>query len=123
MLGLSGSLSYAVFVCLCICTFVFVRLAHGNIIFLYYWMKSFQKMYGSYGLKHHTVERLPCGMDERRQTREDKATQPLDAGWRSFAICQKKICQNLIKIIPSGLVYCTGFMKNGSPEVQKSMKS
>ena len=41
-------------------------------------------MYGLYGLKHHTVEMLPCGTDGRR-TREDKATQPLDAGRLSFA--------------------------------------
>ena len=41
-------------------------------------------MYGLYGLKHHTVEMLPCGTDEQ-QTREDKATQPLDAGRLSFA--------------------------------------
>ena len=54
---------------------------------------SFQKMYGLYGLKHHTVEMLPCGTYGRRrtttndeQTREDKATQPLDAGRLSFAI-------------------------------------
>ena len=42
-------------------------------------------MYGLYGLKHHTVEMLPCGTDGRR-TREDKATQPFDAGRLSFAI-------------------------------------
>ena len=42
-------------------------------------------MYGFYGLKHHTVEMLPCGTYGRRQTREDKATQPLDAGRLSFA--------------------------------------
>ena len=48
---------------------------------------SFQKMYGLYGLKHHKVEMLPCGTDdERRRTREDRATQPLDAGRLSFAI-------------------------------------
>ena len=49
---------------------------------------SFQKMYGLYGLKHHTVEMLPRGTDGRtnEQTREDNATQPLDAGRLSFAI-------------------------------------
>ena len=52
-------------------------------------------MYGLYGLKHHTVEMLPCGTDgrtnDKRQTREDKATQRLDAGRLSFAIfvCEK----------------------------------
>ena len=40
-------------------------------------------MYGLYGLKHHTVEMLPCGTDKRR-TREDKATQPLDDGRLSW---------------------------------------
>ena len=40
-------------------------------------------MYGLYGLKYHTVEMLPCGTG--RRTREDKATQPLDAGRLSFA--------------------------------------
>ena len=40
-------------------------------------------MYGLYGLKHHTVEMLPCGTDGRRQrTREDNATQPLDDAYR-----------------------------------------
>ena len=46
-------------------------------------------MYGLYGLKHHTVEMSQCGTDGRtdeRQTREDNATQPLDAGRLSFAI-------------------------------------
>ena len=45
-------------------------------------------MYGLYGLKHHTVEMLPCGTDDddERRTREDNATQPLDAGRLSFAI-------------------------------------
>ena len=43
-------------------------------------------MYGLYGLKHHTVEMLPCRTG--RRTREDKATQPLDAGRLSFAIIE-----------------------------------
>ena len=45
-------------------------------------------MYGLYGLKHHIVEMSPM-RDERmnkRRTREDRATQPLDAGRLSFAI-------------------------------------
>ena len=33
MLGLSGTLSYAVFVYLCICIYVFAHLTHGSIIF------------------------------------------------------------------------------------------
>ena len=43
MLGLSGTLSYAVFVHLCICIFVFALLAHGNIIFDILEQSSFQK--------------------------------------------------------------------------------
>jgi len=48
MLGLSGTLSYAVFVyCvfvyLCICIFVFALLTHGNIIFDILEQSSFQK--------------------------------------------------------------------------------
>ena len=43
MLGLSGTSSYAVFVHLCICVFVFVRSARGNIIFDILEQSSFQK--------------------------------------------------------------------------------
>ena len=41
------------------------------------------KIYGVHGLKHHLVE-----MSQMRDglTREDRATQPMDAGWLSFAI-------------------------------------
>ena len=46
-------------------------------------------MYGLYGLKHHTVEISGDVTDVRQtdkeQTREDWATQPLDAGRLSFA--------------------------------------
>ena len=45
-------------------------------------------MYGLYGLKHHTVE-ISGGVTRRDgRTREDNATQPLDAGRLSFAICK-----------------------------------
>ena len=43
MLGLSGTLSYAVFVYLCICTFVIVRFTHENIIFLILEQSSFPR--------------------------------------------------------------------------------
>ena len=43
-------------------------------------------MYGLYGIKHHSVEMLPCGTDDAQRTMEDKATQPLDSGRLSFAI-------------------------------------
>ena len=42
-MGLSGTLSYAVFVYLCICIFVFVSLTHGNVIFDILEQSSFQK--------------------------------------------------------------------------------
>ena len=43
MLGLSGTLAYAVFVYLCICIFVFACLTRGNIIFDIIEQSSFQK--------------------------------------------------------------------------------
>ena len=43
MLGLSGTLPYAVFVYLYICIFVFACLTHGNIIFDVLEQSSFQK--------------------------------------------------------------------------------
>ena len=48
-------------------------------------------MYGLYGLKHHTVEIsgdvTDAGlMNDKRRTRKDRATQPLDAERLSFAI-------------------------------------
>ena len=50
-------------------------------------------MYGLYGLKHHTVEisgdvTMRDRRTDERQTREDNATQPLDAGRLSFAIAK-----------------------------------
>ena len=51
---------------------------------------SFQKIFGLYGLNHHIVEIsgdvTDAGRTNKRQTREDRATQPMDAGWLSFAI-------------------------------------
>ena len=75
----------------CICVFVYLYLCicawdTWKYQFWYPWTKSFQKMYGLYGLKHHTVEMSRDATDGRRRTREDKATQPLDAGRLSFAI-------------------------------------
>ena len=41
-------------------------------------------MYGLYGLEHHIVEIsgdvTDAGQTDRRQTREESATQPMDAG-------------------------------------------
>ena len=58
-------------------------------------MISFQKIYGLYGLEHHIVEINGDVTDAGRtnkQTREDRATQPMDAGWLSFAISTLSIC-------------------------------
>ena len=42
---------------------------------------SFQKMYGLCGLKHHIVEiRDHVTRRDGQRTREDRATQPMDAG-------------------------------------------
>ena len=50
---------------------------------------SFQKIFGLYGLKHHIMEIsgdvTDAGRTNDKQTREDSATQPLHAGWLSFA--------------------------------------
>ena len=45
-------------------------------------------MYGLYGLKHHTVEMslMRDGQTTNERTREDSATQPLDAGRLRFAL-------------------------------------
>ena len=45
------SLYVSVCLCLCICLFVTLRLSHYH-----HQMMSFQKIYGLYGLEHHTVE-------------------------------------------------------------------
>ena len=81
-------------------------------------------MYGLYGLKHHTVEMSRCGTDERtnertndKQTREDKATQPLDAGRLSFAkmviivfICDENSIYNhfITMMIKMMMMQCSG---------------
>ena len=47
-------------------------------------------MYGLYGLKHHIVDIsedvTDAGRTNDKQTRKDRATQPLDAGRLRFAI-------------------------------------
>ena len=40
-------------------------------------------MNGLHGIKQHTIE---WKEEEILQTREDRATQPIEAGWPSFAI-------------------------------------
>ena len=52
-IGSTFYLSFSVYVCfcLCICLFVSIRLGHCH-----HQMISFQKIYGLYGLKHHSME-------------------------------------------------------------------
>ena len=53
---------------------------------------GFQKTYGLYGLNYHIVEISGDVTDagrttnDKRRTREDRATQSMDAGWLSFAM-------------------------------------
>ena len=62
-------------------------------------------MYGLYGLKHHTVEMLPCGTG--RRTREDKATQPLDDGRLSFAKTMREINSTPLVSVEHGVHICS----------------
>ena len=50
-LGSTLFLSLSVSLCLCLCLFVSLRLSHYH-----HQMISFKKIYGLYGLEHHTVE-------------------------------------------------------------------
>ena len=44
-------------------------------------VRSFQKIFGLYGLKHHVEEiRWDVTMRDGRRTTEDRATQPMEAG-------------------------------------------
>ena len=91
-------------------------------------------MYGLYGLKHHTVEMSRCGTDERR-TREDRATQPLDAGWLSFAIraCARslskksqsvsKVCQICAKSVLTVSQKCAKYVPKVCQKWAKCPKS
>ena len=54
-------------------------------------MMSFQKIYGLYGLEHHTVEingdvTMRTDGQTNKQTSENRATQSLDSVRLSFAI-------------------------------------
>ena len=53
MLGLGSTLYLSLSACLCLCICLFVSLRLG---LCHHQMISFQKIYGLYGLKHHTVE-------------------------------------------------------------------
>ena len=68
-------LSLSVYVCLCL--FVSIRLGHCH-----HHMISFQKLYGLYGLKHHTMEingDVIMETNERMES-ENRASQQIDKG-------------------------------------------
>jgi len=59
----------------CICVFVYLYLCifvwdTWEYQFRYPWTKSFQKMYGLYGLKHHKVERLKRWRTDRQTNKQ-----------------------------------------------------
>ena len=61
---------------LCICVFVYLYLCifvwdTWEYQFRYPWTKSFQKMYGLYGLKHHKVERLKRWQTNKQTDRQN----------------------------------------------------
>ena len=77
-------LSLSVYVCLCL--FVSIRLGHCH-----HQMISFQKIYGLYGLKHHSMEiNGDVTMETNEQPEsENKATQRIDKGLLTFASLPK----------------------------------
>ena len=140
MLGLSGTSSYAVFVYLCICICVFVHETLGNISFDILGPIAFRKMYGLYDLKHHIVEKsggvtMRDGRTDKQRTREDRATQPLDAGWLSFAIraCARslskksqsvsKVCQICAKSVLTVSQKCAKYVPKVCQKWAKCPKS
>ena len=69
-------LSLSVYVCLCL--FVSIRLGHCH-----HQMISFQKIYGLYGLKHHTMEingDVTMETDIQPMESENRASQQIDKG-------------------------------------------
>ena len=88
MLGLSGTLSYAVFAYLCICVCVFVHKTLGNISFDILGPRAFRKCMFVWSKTSYSGDMWRCHHAGRteKHTRKDNATQPLDAGRRSFAI-------------------------------------
>ena len=78
----------------CLCLFVSIRLGHCH-----HQMISFQKIYGLYGLKHHSMEiNGDVTMETNEQPEsENKATQRIDKGLLTFASLPKSFCQDNIK--------------------------
>ena len=67
-------LSLSVYVCLCL--FVSIRLGHCH-----HQMISFQKIYGLYGLKNHTMEiNGDVTMETNKQPDENNASKQIDKG-------------------------------------------
>ena len=119
MLGLSGTSSYVVFVYLCICVFVFVYLYLCIFVwdtweyqFRYPWTKSFQKMYGVYGLEHHIdwrwEEVLP--MRDNRTIKKDRATQSIEAG---VEFCKKLFKKGTLSSMLLSMLLKTTSLKAG----------
>ena len=82
-------LSLSVYVCLCLS--VSIRLGHCH-----HQMISFQKIYGLYGLKHHTIEiNADVTMETNKQTTisENSASQQIDQGLLTFAnrLCNSQV--------------------------------
>ena len=78
-LGSTLYLSFSVSVCLCLCIYLFVslRLSHYR-----HQMISFQKIYGLYGLKHHTVKiNGDVTMETNKQTNKQQGNIELPSQW------------------------------------------
>ena len=81
------SLYVSMCLCLCICLFVTLRLSHYH-----HQMISFQKIYGLYGLEHHTVEiNGDVTMETDGPTSEYRATQSVDTVRLSSAIPKRHL--------------------------------
>ena len=83
MLGLSGTSSLYLYLCIFIC--VFVQETLGNISL---GPRAFRKCMFVWSKTSYSGDMWRCHHAGRtdEQTRKDNATQPLDAGRRSFAI-------------------------------------
>ena len=85
---------------LCICVFVFVYLwmRHLMISVLSLDQELSENVWFVWSKTSHSGDKWRChrcgtdGRTNERRTREDRATQPLDAGWLSFAINGHILC-------------------------------
>ena len=134
MLGLSGTSSYAVFVYLCICVCVFVHETLGNISFDICGPRTLRKCMVCMVLNIIKWRCYQAGRTDER-TREDRATQPLDAGWLSFAIraCARslskksqsvsKVCQICAKSVLTVSQKCAKYVPKVCQKWAKCPKS